>query len=324
MEKVSPFYAHYTKGLIQSESSSIGDLRLAVENFEKCLKYQESEQIYDRLLACYVKLNEKRLFEKTLVKAARSGFRRYYSSCGLLFAHSSKHNNTERALWWFNKGMSGNDPRCFAELGELYAKGCKAIKKDTNKAIEILGKGLDLRDPNWDGRIHWLLGMVYLGEEDYKTAAICFQASIASGYMDACYQLALLYRDGLGVKKSTEKYIEYLAKRIDKQSASELGSVYLTNEYTVSDKMIAYKYFAYAGNKGEPGAALLAAALLIDRHSDEKALIDRYINIAYRFFKDDKDMEDCYEAIDHYFDKSVGEKLRNMAPDKDNTKGGVA
>ena len=101
MEKVSPFYAHYTKGLIQSESSSIGDLRLAVENFEKCLKYQESEQIYDRLLACYVKLNEKRLFEKTLVKAARSGFRRYYSSC-----RSPRSSRSRRERLWKSRQYS--------------------------------------------------------------------------------------------------------------------------------------------------------------------------------------------------------------------------
>ena len=307
MDKISPYYSFYIKGSIDAKSNSKVKVRLAAENLEKCLTYKKTQEAYNLLLNCYMKLNEGELYEKTLFDAVNNGFTYFYSLCGTYYADSKDKYNKEEALSWFNKAIEAREPKAYSDLANLYVYGCKIFERDYDKAKEVLLKGLELNDSKWNGYFNWVLGLIEYEKANYLEAASYYKKAADGGYSQANYYLALMYRDGVGVDKDPELYIEYLLKHLDANSAIEIAGIYTLGQYAPKDNDLAYIYFDYAARNGNPVGAIMCAATIVEKENYDESLLNRYLEIAFKNGATDENMKAHYDEIE----ETLGEKVRN-------------
>lgn len=324
MEMLSNYYSNFIKGDYYSKSNSLVKIRLAADYLEKALECKETEEAYRSLLICYLKLNESEKYEQTLFNAVDSGFTVFYSSVGIFYANSKQKFDKEKSLAWFQKGMNLKDGRSYSELSKLYLLGCSAFKSDRTKGIELLKEGLDLNDPKWNGYFAWALGLAYYEDKRYDEAAELYRKSIDCGYQPANYYYALLFRDGFGVEKDSEKYIEYLMKYLCPESALEMAGIYLLKQIAPEDKELAFIYLDYAAKKGNAVGAMLSAAYLVDSGNYNEKAVYQYLEIAFRNGVTDQNMKDHYEEIEDMFDEKTRKILQELASKYWNMRRGVA
>ncbi len=313
MNKLSPYYSYCIKGLVGSKSDSSVQLRVAAERLQKSLSVKKTEEAYAALLMCYMKLDQNELYEKTLLEASNEGFNKFYSSCGIYYANNNTKYDMEKSLFWFNKAIESGDVKAFSDLSNQYLKGCKAFGKDVAKAKETLEKGLAANDERWTGYFNWSLGSIEYELGNYESAAKHYQEAIDDGYLAASYNLALMYKKGLGVKQDLDLYIQNLLKHLSIQSAIELAGIYLTDEYATPDKEIAFAYLDYAAKNGDPVGAIMCAGFLLERKNYNEEELNRYLETAFKNGVFNQNMKDNYDAIEACLGDSVRKKLQELA-----------
>ena len=307
MDKISPYYSFYIKGVAGAKSNSLVKIRLAAEDLKKSLSYKKTQEAYNTLLICYMKLDENDLYEKTLLDAVGDGFTYFYASCGMYYANHEDNYNKEKSLLWFSKGMEACEPKAFSDLANLYITGCKAFRSDYIKAEEVLLKGLKLNDSKWNGYFNWALGLIEYEKKSFIDAANYYKKAIDEGYAQASFNLALMYRDGVGVEKDPELYIENLLKHLSVQSALEIAGIYMLGQYAPKDIEIAFIYLDYAAKNGNPVGAIMCAAMIIKKEDYSEDLLNKYLEIAFMNGANDENMKENYDMIED----TLGEKARN-------------
>lgn len=312
-EQISPYYLFYIKGCNFAKTNSQVDLRLATEYLEKALSFKETDIAFQQLAIAFAKLDDTEMYENTIIRGANAGFKSFYSVCGLFYANNKDKANEEKSLMWFNKGIESNDPKSFADLAKLYMNGCAAFKKDINQAEVLLQKGLSLHDPKWNGLFSFLLGNLCYEKRLFSIAAKLYKKAIDYGYLQATNNLALMYRDGVGVKQDPEKYMEYLMMYLCPENAVEIAGVYLTDRFAPSNEEIAFMYFQYAASRGHAISAIMCAGFLIERKSTDEALINRYLEIAFKNGINDENLKDHFDDIEMTLGKGVSQKLKELA-----------
>ena len=313
MEMISNYYSNYIKGAYYTKSKNVVQIRLGADYLKEALKIKQTEEAYQALLICYLKLQENAEYEHVLFEAVDNGFDAFYSSCGIYYANSKEKYDKDKALFWFKKGMNLKNARCYSELSKLYITGCLAFKPDREKGVELLKKGLELNDPKWNGYFSWALGLAYYEDKKYDEALVLYQNAIDAGYQQANYNLAILYRDGAGVEKDPEKYVQYLLKHLSPESALEIAGVYLLNTYAKADTEIACIYLDYAARQGNPVGAIMSAAFLVTRKQYDEKLLNQYLEIAFRNGVNDENMKAHFDDIEDVFGEDVKKKLQDLA-----------
>ena len=313
MEMLSDYYANYIKGTYYGKSNSMVKIRLGADYLKKALEVKETEEAYRSLLVCYLRLNDNAEYERVLFEAVDNGFEAFYSTCGIYYANNREKHDEEKALYWFQKGMELKDGRCYSELAKLYVSGCNAFKPDRAKGTELLKKGLELNDSKWNGYFACMLGLAYYEDKKYDEAVELYRKALDYDYQQANYYLAIMYRDGVGVEKDSEKYLELLLKYLFVDSALEIAGVYLLNQIVKEDKEIAFIYLDYAARQGNAVGAILSAAYLVERGNYDEKLLNQYLEIAFRNGVTDQNMKDHYEEIEDAFNEEIRKKLQELA-----------
>ena len=313
MNQISPYYSWYIKGSIASNSNLPDRIKFAAECFENSLKYLKTEDAYRSLMVCYAKLQDDDNYMGTLERAVCDGFSIFYSTFGLFYADNPIYFDKEKSLYWFEKGIKEGNVKSYCDLANHYMAGCKAFKKNEKKGISLLLKALELNDPQYNGYICWAIGKYCYDKEEYEVAFNHFYKAFDCGYKKASYNLALMYRDGLGVKKDINEYINYLLKDLSPESALELGGIYNTGLYTQVDHYLAFTYFDYAAKSGNPIGAIMAAGYIVQRKDYNEAVLNKYLEIAFRNGANDQNMKDHYQDIEDTLGKDVKDKLQELA-----------
>ena len=313
MEKISPYFTSYLHGLRLSKSKKPVDIELAVEHFKNALKIKKTDEAYTQLALAYSKLDCVDLYEKTILEAAENGFTGFYSSCGYLYANNKEKLDRKKSLGWFQKGLDAKSAKAYHDLAKLYLSGCKAFEKDEDKAIKLLKEGLELKDKKWSGELAWMLGTSERDKLEYEDAAKHFQLAIDYGYGKANFDLAMLYKEGLGVAKDLDKYLDHLIRHLSVESAMEAAGVFLTGELIRSDLDLAYIFFAYAAEQGNPIAAIMCAAIVVSKPNYDEQLLNKYLDIAFIAGSKDGDLMSKFDELLAYFDEDVCKKLKEYA-----------
>ena len=306
MEKISPYYSHFIKGAIGIKSKSLIKIRDAAENFEKCLSYKKTEEAYRCLLTCYYMLNESDKYEKIMLEAIENNYSSFYSSAGLYYARNAAKHDKAKALSWFERGMKIGDAKSYSDLANLYLYGCKYFEKDLKEAEKVLLEGLKLNDNQWNGYFNYFLGCIRFDDKKYAEAAIYFKDAAKEKYSLANYNLAHMYKDGLGVEKNNDLYIEHLIKHLCVESALELGGIYITGELVEKDEFISFSYFDYAAKHGSYIGAFMCAAFVLDKKNYDEKLLNSYLDIAFKNSRNDIDINNIILGIEEYFGQKCG------------------
>ena len=154
---------------------------------------------------------------------AESGNKSYQFLLGKYYAEGKYlEQDYEKALHWYGLAAEQGEFRAQNNLGCLYMDGA-GVEKDLEKALYWLEKSA-----GQDTAYAMLnLGELYQKEKgDYSAAMEWYKKAEKKEPKLAWYSMALLYRDGLGVKKDIKKARSYLKK------SSKLG-------YKEADKVLA-------------------------------------------------------------------------------------
>ncbi|GAB5037554.1 sel1 domain-containing protein [Nannochloropsis oceanica] len=207
--------------------------------------------------------------------------------------------NLELALEWYWKavgeggregGLEGGHPDAWYNLGRIYAEGGKGVKRDVDRAKDCFEKAA--RHPEEKGgAAAYMLGHLCRGVEEggeggkegggdvRKAVEWWKEACDIKDHPAACYDLALLYRNGEGqVPPSYSLYRHYIAKAEglgDAEALFHLGHMYLQGEeggteegregeWTRIEKNEgkAKEYFERAGREGGHAEAMTTMGVL--------------------------------------------------------------
>jgi TPR repeat protein len=121
----------------------------------------------------------------------------------------------------FRDACNRGGARACMLLGEAYANGA-GVTKDTAQANEFLGKGCDSGEEESCVRACDLLNdavrclrvgvLSSKGAKDPKRAATFFRKACDNGHPLGCRELGMMYRDGVGLAKDTDKATEFLKR----------------------------------------------------------------------------------------------------------------
>lgn len=147
--------------------------------------------------------------------ACASGFAEACTNLGFDYARGfGVRADASAAAIFYQQGCDGRDWRGCTKLAAAYVQG-QGVDADPQRAVLEATKACDGK--YMEGCV--VLGFVYLqGLNDAAKGASYFDLACTAGEASGCQNLAVLYRDGIGVPKDRDK-AEQLVKK-----ACQLGS----------------------------------------------------------------------------------------------------
>lgn len=167
--------------------------------------------------------------------------------------------------------LTYNLPEAYSYLSQLYLEG-KGVEKDQIKGNQYIHKAADLG--HLDSQIY--LGHLYAKDlTKSKISAHYFQMAADNGHMTSQIITADNYKNGCGVEKSLELYIQYLMMAANQDNIKALilmGSELISGQQIQVDYQNAYDYFSRAATLGSPDGNYYTAYLLENGLGTEKDL----------------------------------------------------
>lgn len=313
MEKVSPYYFYYQKGLILTGRNNLSSVKEGIKYLETALTLNNKEEVYFALFHAYNKIGDMDAQERNLLKAANNRFISSYNDLGVFYAYVEGKQNKEKALMWFQRSIEAKDPKSYFNLSNYFIEGTSIIDQDIDAAIKLLNEALKLNDPKWNGSYHYLLGRAYLVKKEYINAFNFFHQAIKEDYTKAHFELAHIYKEGLGVPQNNDMYLDHLQDYLDVDSAVEMGGVFISNQIIKSDEDIAASYFKYAADRGNPIGAIMYAGILVGQKQKNTRAINYYLELAFKNSVDDEHFKSNLDGIEKTLDESVRSKIDELA-----------
>lgn len=143
--------------------------------------------------------------------------------------------------------LMGNGQAC-ALMGKIFEEG-NILSKDMDSAIYYYHMGSKSDDPICDYEMGLYLSHFNL----YDKAAEYFYSAASHGNPKAAVELALLYKNGMGVKQNIETYQKLLHLAAENQCPEayvELGIATMSGIGCIEDHPLAKRYFDTAANMG--------------------------------------------------------------------------
>ncbi|MEE3608312.1 tetratricopeptide repeat protein [Avibacterium paragallinarum] len=164
-----------------------------------------------------------------------------------------KHQDIEKALYWYKKAAAQNQPIAIYKLGEIYEFG-KGVNKDLKEAFKWYLKGAKL------GEIEAIISVAYayyMGrgiEKDMKKAFYWFTKATERGRENST--LGVFYLYGIGTEKDEKKAFENFLKasqvrKTDGALFEQIAIMYDGGIGTERDYYQAFLFYKKAAEKGK-------------------------------------------------------------------------
>ncbi|WP_421200675.1 dynamin family protein [Aeromonas enteropelogenes] len=140
-------------------------------------------------------------------------------------------------------------------LGDCYCSGF-GVSSDAEKALSFYMDAM--KDDSSNLKLKYSIGRLYrfgIGiHRNYKIAFDYLNDAYSQGYLEAGYELALMYRDDLDIPQKTNNYIELMTSLAETGCLSAmryLSSAYTYNEICKPNKEVAFKWALALAERGE-------------------------------------------------------------------------
>ena len=222
-------------------------LSIAIENNDKAMVSILLDKIYD--------LNYNP--ENPLVIATQKGFKEIVS---LLIDKGANVNYGDRNLLYIavknnDKEMVSTLVQKGADINKLY-EGKPPLDYAKNEEVIALLKSYGAKtkkEIDEDAKVAFIVGTKFDDLKDYEKAVEYYEKAIKLGNVDACYNMATIYLNGLGVEKDYYKVFEFSkvaaeAGIVDSQVT--LGWCYYNGYGTYKDESEAFYWWEKAAEQG--------------------------------------------------------------------------
>lgn len=212
-------------------------------------------------------------------RAAARGERRATNNLAILYYRGRgvpRDYKKAHELW--HKSADLNHGRAMVNLGNMYAGGT-GVAKDRAAAIRWWRKATKLGED----RAAAMLGLTLMrntqSDKDLVEAARLLQWATSAGYGEAAFALSTLYRDGMGVPRSQEKWIASLNHAV--RLGHPVAAVVLAGVFNKRNQASkGFKLLRLAANKGYARGQALVGLMYRDGHG-----IARNPRAAVRWFR---------------------------------------
>lgn len=153
-------------------------------------------------------------------------------------------------------GNLNRDAKNYIKAKEWYKKSLSHGCYDLGH-VGVMNEFIDLteKSSNGDYSAANKLGEIYYGQKDKALALQWFKKALEGGYVNAKYNIGLVYfYGGDGVKKDHAqalKYFQPLAQEGDVNSQIKMGQIYFDNDGVIPNYTLAKEWFEKAENSGK-------------------------------------------------------------------------
>jgi uncharacterized protein len=158
-----------------------------------------------------------------------------------------------KAFAWFEKSAAQGVARAQWNLGELYATGIAGVPADTRKATALCKRAAHAGFVPAQAT----LGALFARAKKYDRAVHWWDLAAQKNDPEALFNLAQVYRKGMGVPTDAQKANHYLLAAAEAGLAvaqARLGVAYGMGDDMVQDGIEAGKWLILAARQGEPTA----------------------------------------------------------------------
>ena len=316
MITVSDYYQHLLKGIAKANYRNKKILEESLEEFRIALSIKKTEEAYSWYGNVAYKLNDFDLFIKIMAEGINHGFTKLYISLGRFYATNISKGDKEKAIHCFKKRIESGDLVSLEDLADYYFYGTKVFSRDLDEASKLYALLLfQSKDPNVRDRAAYKIGVIHLKKREIKEALELFESASAHN-SNACYEIGMMYLDGDGVERDTDKAIEYFLKAPTNPNPKmyyQLGAIFLHEKFGIDDKQTALAYFEMGARNYEPESAFMAACTLHNLNevtNREKKL--RYLEIAFKYSKDNPELISMLEGVSDFFGPDYEKEINEM------------
>lgn len=200
--------------------------------------------------------NYKPGLDKTACKAAGYLGRMYLRGEGV-------EQNFERAMFWFDRGMTHSDPQSAYGQALMLLNGYGVVK-NVPAAIERLKIAADARDADY-APAQVQLGVLYLdqgNDEDLAAANSYFEMAFRYGNIEAIYYLAEMQYHGIGREKSCSTAATFYKAVAEKAEPLVSSWTEANLAYEANDKELAFLEYLGLAEQGYEKAQSNVAFML--------------------------------------------------------------
>ncbi len=201
--------------------------------------------------------------QKAAVQDSADAYKAQYHLGSMYENGQGSERNFFKAVEWYKESADHENKDAQYRLGLMYKMG-RGVSLDYQKAAEWLEKAAN---NEYATAAQYHLGLLYKEggkgvSQDYGNAAKWLEKASEYGYgIDerhaAQYELALMYRYGLGVKQDYEKAVELLTSSAESGNSDaqfNLGIMYETARGVDQNRYVARKWFQKAADQRHHGA----------------------------------------------------------------------
>ena len=113
--------------------------------------------------------------------------------------------NYEKAYYYLEKGYEAFDTDCIESLADMYYSGLY-VEKNIMKALDFYDKSIECGN----SKIFFKVGKIYEDEGMMNEAVETYEEGSKDGDLKCIQRLGIMYYNGEGVKRDTEKAIKYI------------------------------------------------------------------------------------------------------------------
>lgn len=311
---IPEYFTLVTKGKALASTGKRIDLMESIKYFKDALEIEETDDALSNICGAAIKLNDPDLFEEYALIGAKLQIKHFYYDLGRFYGNINiRKFDIDKAIQWYEKSIEEGNVLACKDMAIIYLTGRGKIRADAGSVEKYLLKALEINNPIYNGEIHNLLGLYYRDIKQFDKAFEQYMKAAESQFKPSYINVALAYRDGLGVGKDISKYAEYLFKDVNYDSAFEIGMLYLGELYAPKDEFLAKMYLRCATSLKHPSAALMYAACLASEKDFDEKEVFAALEIAFKYGRTDDYLKLNYSIIEDSFDEKVADRIRELA-----------
>lgn len=313
-EAVSKYYAFYLRGqYFAAQNKPVGHRR-ALDEYFKALEIKECQQIYRAILNAYVKLNDIDNTIKYAKKAFEFGDVPAMHFLGNIYYQEQFNKlDFDAAFECFQKCIEKKYVPAYVSVAKMYLNG-QHVEKSEEKYLNLLNEALKIKNNGNVGEALEELGVYYYSKKDFISAVKYFKKSVAHGWIHSNFHLAICYKNGDGVKKDYDKYVEHLLNCYCKETYGELALLFSNNELVEGDNFIFETSIYYLANTGDAVGAIVLAGIYASKKPCDEKLVNYWLEKGFSSAASENGLkDDQIEAIKACVNPQFHKTIDDMA-----------